>query len=394
MTDDDHSFKQEWLNDIGDEKVVCIEHASHIRRHPVNMSRLSTRFFYNRPKCQWALPVYNYINKINKYKYLNQTTRINIACIGTQNMVYSGEFLQQLFYNFDSIDFHVINRKIYKTYENFPNIKTYENLPTQQMMELLKKTHYILCFEMPNKLNAVADSMSASIPLAFSSGCQLIIPKSWQNYYNLNSVISYEDTLLQKNKSTTKMFLDGQINLNKIYDEQYELINHKNKTFNDILQTKLGKININFNCNQTKSIFSIIKEELISSNPNVVIDFTDNYDIIKILPNYFREINCFINGIEGGNQMFYHSDKNYFLDDKVLKINEPCFFIINFNSNYKQYLNKISKRGYLDVILIINTDSNIQEEISQEIKEDIRLYYKKINYLYTINNNFIIIPQK
>jgi hypothetical protein len=393
ITDDDKSFKQEWLDDIGESKVVCIDHTSQIRRNPYNMLRLSTRFYYYRPKCLWALPVYNYINKLDKYKYLNQTNRINVACIGLQNIVYSGEFLKQLFYNFDSIDFHVMNRKLDKTYENFSNIKTYENVSTHNLMELLKKTHYILCFENPDYLKPITCSISASVPLAFTSGCQLIIPKSWQHYYNFNSAISYEDTLLQKNKTTTKMFLNGQIDLNKIYSESYELINHKNKTFTDIIETKLDKNKLVYT--QTNSIFDKINKNITKKIPNVAIDLTNDIDIIKELTENFREVNCFINENLNLNKIFYHFDKEYFLNNTIFKIYEPCFFVIKSNSNYTHYLSELSKRCYGDIILI----TEINSEFIEDIKNNIIKNYKKIISLYPfnntiLNNHILIISQK
>lgn len=377
ITDDDYSFKQNWLDEFGEKKVICIDHSAYIRRVPTNMLRLGTRFFYQRPKCQWALPVYTFINKIDKIKYLAQTNRINLMCIGTQNKPYSGEFLKELFYNFDSIDFYVITRHLDKNYQNYPNIKTFENCSTQKMMELLKKTHYILCFENPNNLEPVSNSISASIPLAFDSGCQLIIPKSWQFYYNFNSVISYEDTLLQKNNVITKMFLNGHIDLDKIYNEAYELINHKNRMFDNIIQTKLGK----------NKIFEEINKKLIIDKPNVVIDLTDNYDRIKNLTNYFREVNCFIDKNLNKNKIFYHSDKEYFLSYTICKINEPCFFIFKDDYNCIQYLLKLSSRSYIDLILIIETDLTTLETIKTN--------FKKMYSIYSINNDSILIlPQK
>lgn len=386
ITDDDYSFQQKWLDEVGEKKVVCIDHSAHVRRQPNNMLRLSTRFFYNRPQCLWALPVYTYINKLDKIKYLAQTDRINVMCVGTQNKPYSGEFLKELFYNFDSIDFHVITRHLDKNYHNYPNIKTYENCSTEKMMELLKKTHYMLCFENPNNLEPVSNSISASIPLAFDSGCQLIIPKSWQVYYNFNSVITYEDSLLQKNNTTTKMFLNGQIDLDKIYSEAYELINHKNRIFNNIIQTKLGKNNIENN--HIKSIFSEITEKIIREKLNVVVDLTDNYDRIKDLTKHFREVNCFTDENLNENKIFYHSDKEYFLNNTVFKVCEPCFFIMNEDSNYANYLAKLSHRGYIDIIIIIGNNQNIMESI--------RTNYKKMHSIYPIQNKnlIIIISQK
>jgi hypothetical protein len=180
VTDDDNTFKQEWLDKIGETKIICIDHNAERITPPENMTRLGVRFFYHRPKCLWAIPVYQYINKLDKIKYLAQTDKINVVCIGKQGVPNSGEFLKELFYNFDSLEFHIVSRKIEPKFDNYSNIKTYENCSTKNMMEIIKKAHYMLCFEDPNELKYAFNGISASIPLAFNSGCQLIIPKSWQ----------------------------------------------------------------------------------------------------------------------------------------------------------------------------------------------------------------------
>ena len=75
LTDDDYSFKEEWINK---EKLIIIDHSAYIRRANDNaLARIGTRFFSNRPLCQWALPCYNGISKINKIKYLEKEDKIN-----------------------------------------------------------------------------------------------------------------------------------------------------------------------------------------------------------------------------------------------------------------------------------------------------------------------------
>ena len=51
--------------------------------------------------------------------------------------------MKELFINFEDIEFHIINRRILKNY-NSDNINTYEDCPTLKMMEIIKKSHYIL----------------------------------------------------------------------------------------------------------------------------------------------------------------------------------------------------------------------------------------------------------
>ncbi len=378
ITDDDLSFKQEWLDKIGESKIICIDHFAERIRPPTNMTRVGVRFFYHRPKCLWAMPVYQYINKIDKIKYLSQTNKINIVCVGKQGVPISGEFLKELFYNFDSLEFHIISRKIEPKF-NYSNIKTYENCSTKIMMEIIKNAHYMLCFEDPKNLGPISGSLSASIPLAFNSGCQLIIPKSWQNYYNLNSIISYEDSLLQKNNSTSKMFLTAQTDLDKIYNEAYDLIHHKNYVFDSILKNKFGCTYSNISNNLLTYIYDMI----INDKPIIAIDLSDNKIKIKNFVNDFREMNCFINENLNNNKIFYHSDKQFFLTNTINKINEPCFINIEYNDLTQIYLLHLSKRSYNDLILITNINNNTIQIIKNN--------FNKMHCLYSVNNDSIII---
>lgn len=384
VTDDDPTFKQEWLDKYGEKKVICIDHTVCIRRSPENMLRIGTRFFHLRPKCLWALPVYNYVNKFEKIKCLEQTNKINVVCMG-QTKPLSGEFLQKLIVNFNSIDFHIVSRKIEPKYKNFSNIKTYENCSTAQMMNLIKYAHYMICFESPTNLDPRSNSISGSIPLAFDSGCQLIIPKSFQYYYNFKSVITYEDALLQENDSTPQLILTQQIDLDKIYSEAYELIHHKNHTFEHILETKLGNTNFKYNNN----LLNVITGMFIDEKPKVAIDLTDNSQKINNLTEDFREINCFINHDLQKNNIYYHSNKEYFLSDTIFKIKESCFIFIENDSNTQKYLSKLSNRGYKDIIILENIIMN-----KNEIEKYLYVYKKLISFYPIENSNsIVIIPQ-
>ena len=169
ITDDDSTYSSKWLADYSS-KMVCIDHSAKIRRLPIEMLRLGTRFFHYRSSCLWALPIYTYLTKIDKIKILEETPTIHVVCIGIQNLPPSGKFLKELSTNFESITFHIIARAIKPIYGNYSNIKTYEKCSTLQMMELLKVARYVLCLENPTNLHPHANSMSGSIPLAFNSG--------------------------------------------------------------------------------------------------------------------------------------------------------------------------------------------------------------------------------
>ena len=229
VTDDDYSFLDEWF--IKD-KVIIIDHSAHIRRFSNNiLNRIGTRYFNMRPTCLWALPCYNGISKSNKIEYLKKTDNINVMCIGIQNRPPSILFLKKLFLNFDNINFHIISRNINELlYKDFTNIKTYLFCPTKIMFELVKKAHYILCIDNPYNSEPIENSMSGAIPISFSYGCNLIIPKTWQTNYKFKSIIEYNEY--------TRLTLQQNIPLNLIYDELNNLICHKNKVFDNILIKK------------------------------------------------------------------------------------------------------------------------------------------------------------
>lgn len=377
LTDDDMTFKQEWLDKIGEEKVIVIDHNGKIRREPINMSRLCTRCFYKRPNCHWALPVYNLLNKFEKIKYLSRTNTINVVCMGVQNIPPSVDILKKLFCNFDSINFHIISRIFNNSFNNFKNIKYYLNCQTTLMMELIKCAHYVLFFDNPHNIEPIANSMSGAIPLAFSSGCQIIIPENWQTYYNFKSALTYKDLIVQNNYKTTQMFLTPLTYLDKIYDETYELIHHKNNTLDNLVDKHIKNNNDIF-----RNYFSI--DENISTLINVAVDFTDDKASIQKQSNFFREVNCFINEDLNNKKIFYHFCKEHFINNFVFKINEPCFFNMDSESITENYFSKLSLRGYRDIIVI---KTNNQTETIKMIKDNFNKFYS----LYTNPNEKIVV---
>jgi len=250
LTDDDKTFKEEWLETYGLNKVICIDHCGLIRRNNMKI-RIGTRFFHRRPNCYWALPCYYGIDKNKKLellsnidenlnKYYISDKKIKVLCIGIQNRPPCIEFLTSLFENFNNLEFHIIARFFDNKFEEYTNIYIYENCPTALMFELAKNSLYILCLENPNNQFPIADSISGAIPLAFSYGCQLILPFTWQQCYNFKSAISYNDNFLQKN-GQSRLTLQNNINLDLIYDELYKLVLHRNKTFDLVLNSYIKK---------------------------------------------------------------------------------------------------------------------------------------------------------
>ena len=226
ITDDDSTFK-----DNGKIKIICIEHIDYIRRLNVYY-RIGTRFFVDRPDCDWVIPCYNGISKKNKLEILKKENKINVICIG-KSQPYNIETLKNIFCveEISKINFYLIGREINNIdhFKNYFNIFIYNNCSTLNMLCLLKKSHYILCLDIFDDFHYEKQAISGSIHLGFSFGCTIIIPNDWQVYYNFKSVINYNS------KKNNKIKLSKNINLDKLFDERFDLINHRNLIFNKVL---------------------------------------------------------------------------------------------------------------------------------------------------------------
>ena len=232
LTDDDMSFKDEWLIKYN-YKIITINHWQKNRRieTPYN---IGTRFFVTNPYQEYILPSYMGI-PYNQKKKILLNNKINVSCIGAQNIPPSTLFLKDLFTNFNEINFHIVARHIPYNY-NSSNINTYIFPSCNDMFNIINKSDYILCIEIPNT-DTKSNCISGAIPLSFSYGCQLLIPKIWQDYYNFKSSISYLDNHVQNN-GNSKLTLSKNINLDNIYNELYEIINHRNNIFDNIFINK------------------------------------------------------------------------------------------------------------------------------------------------------------
>lgn len=359
LTDDDMSFNEDWINKYGSTKIICIDHWGYVRRKPKDndfLERIGTRFFNIRPQCKWALPCYQVIDKNDKINNLLEENKINITCIGIQNRPPSGECLMQLFKNFNDLEFSVITRQLNNNYEGFNNIKTFEKCPTDKMMEILRKTHYVLCFDNPHNPQPINNSISAAIPLAFNFGCKLIIPKIWQKYYNFKNIIIYDE-----NNMNAQLELNKNMNLDSIYNELYSLISHRNRVFDNAIKLRYSKLDI---YRPNNSIYSQICKFLFYDKPNIFINFENN---IHLENGEFREI--------------YQNIK---YDQFILEINESIIFNINYlNNDLFNILKLLSNRSNIDIIVINNIESNFETNIKNN--------YTRQYIIYNINELNIII---
>ena len=164
-TDDDIFFK---FNK--QENVICIDHYHQIRNESINI-HIGTRYFQSRPELDWVLPVYRQIDVNTK----NKIAKDNILFIGksAKDMINS-DFVKD---NKDKINCIFIDRLI-------------NNINTNEMIDLLKESKYVF---ISDRNDHIDKSMSASIPLALTFLCTLILPKEMNDIYKFKSVIEYDN---------------------------------------------------------------------------------------------------------------------------------------------------------------------------------------------------------
>ena len=381
LTDDDKSFKEEWLEEFGEKKVICIDHCGLIRRNNV-MLRIGTRFFNRRPNTLWALPCYYGISKTNKKEILNlncseliigkksleiSNNKIKILCIGIQNRPPNIEFLYNLFENFKELEFHIIARFFDTNYNSYKNIYTYELCPTNIMFDLAKKSNYILCIDNPLNPFPIANSISGAIPIAFSYGCQLIIPYTWHQCYNFKSSIFYNEN--------TKLTLMNNCNLDIIYNELYDLVLHRNKLFDNIFKKNIKQNNMIYNWQA--NILSLIDYPI----PSIYFSINNNLNDSQIinLQNDFREIHYLNNNqyILNKNYVYNHYDFNI-----INQLNDAVLFEIN-DTEQLNIIHILGKRNHKDIIILNKCDIN----------EIINIYNRQCIY-YNYEDKIILISQR
>jgi hypothetical protein len=356
---------KDWENKYGETKLISIEHFSTIRREKV-FDRIGTRFFYHRPNCKWAIPTYLATNMETKNQLLS-TDKIIVTCIG--KMIPPQEILKSLIVNFDSIEFNLVGRKINFVFDS-PNIHVYKNLDVTKMMTLIQSSDYLFCYNQ-NDNDYAKLAISGSIPLAFNHGCRLIMPKSWNSYYNFKSALTYD--------INDKITLIKNNNLEQIYSELWELISHRNEVFDNVFKKKFD----NYSNNLTSNCFlSKISKLLNKPNYNTLVCFDL---IIPDFSNDFRELH-FINSSDNQNKIkknnIYYHIINQTTQLLLTKILGPSIFCLSSqNPNLELIFKMLQLRHYKDILIIINPklfDENIL----------MKNYDKKhVKYIMTTTNN-------
>jgi len=189
LTDDDLSFPRSYITD----NIVCINHTALKNKRPlIKYSFLTGPFKKN---INYVLPIFEYIDYETKIKILKKNNRPIISFIGSNSVPYNLSELSKIT-NINKFDVYIINRKIHKKMHSskLPNMYLFENISAIKMFELLTKTNYIFYYPVNNKSSLQLDNkvISACVPLSFSMGCKLIIPKKMNCRFKFKSIITYD----------------------------------------------------------------------------------------------------------------------------------------------------------------------------------------------------------
>jgi hypothetical protein len=232
-TDDDYNFKTEWIN----EKCISINHHYTIRRLEYSHN-LGTRPFIENMR-YWALPCYPLLNNLEKQN--GGESDINIAIIGGLNNELNYDIINRL-ESSGQIILHICGRNynkinIYKIKSNII-VNVYMNMKTIEMLNLLKKTDFILTDTSNNLKNINGQVMSGAVPLAFSTLTPLIISKTNNQIYNFKNIIEFdlcsEDMIIIEK---------GKINIGLLVEERDILVSMLDNYIDNIFKFPILKLN-------------------------------------------------------------------------------------------------------------------------------------------------------
>jgi len=386
ITDDDNTFKDEWFINHGN-KIISIKHCHIDRTHPVYLS-INTRYIFDQPGNKWVIPVYNGISKNDKFDLISKSNKIKVLSVG-KVFPLSYTYLYNIFENIDDIEFNIVTLSFdsikkfdFKKLEH-PNINIHINIYVEKFINLLKESSYVIICDIDNnyvdnmnndndnnkKFNIDIDNykqnhrisyvIQSGLHLGISHGCKLLLPSRYNKYYGLRDAITYNERaspdIIDDNNNKIKLEKITIESLNNTYTQLYELINHRNITFDNIINNKnLPRVFITFN------------EEYINSHTN----FRERYWITNIFYN---------SNIETFNNIQF-----------IYRINAPILFVFKYED--ESFINTIillNIRQHPDIIIIYVDNDNYSNLI-----KNLHDYYTKMAYIDYNNNKLTIVPHK
>ena len=217
LTDDDMSYP----NHLIFNNTICIDHSIQQNRRPQVKYHIPIIPFHAKIT-DFILPVFDYITIETKIKKISEHKRPIITFLGDSAIPCDSSVLRVIS-NLHDFDIYIINRRIVNKNFNLPNVFFFENIPANHMFELLISSTYI-CY-IPNKTSSSSPkhyeckSMTAAMPLSFTTGCKLIIPQNMNKFLKLNSVLEY--------LPYTQFSLELSPSLVETFQEREQLLKHR-----------------------------------------------------------------------------------------------------------------------------------------------------------------------
>lgn len=160
-------------------RVIVTEHDDNRSLGLPAYRLLQTRQF-RRLSLNWMIPVWNAPPQ-EKYD------RLTVMAVGNAAL-YISAILPSLFANFSDIQFILADRNM--TAGANANITTYNNLDATVLLEMAGKSHYILFWPTTGySQKHKHDSLTASVPLAYSVGSPLILPADFADALGLQGTL-------------------------------------------------------------------------------------------------------------------------------------------------------------------------------------------------------------
>jgi hypothetical protein len=159
--------------------------------------------------------------------------RTSIALIGTSWALLSAVQLRAIFTDFDSIDFHVVSRKVSRELGSEPNVTLHEDAGTNEMMSVVMKAHYVAA-----PFGGVFDEsqLSGCVPLAFSTGTPLII-SAIQNAHLL-----FDSALVVNSGPVGSLQRTAPASVRAVITERDKLCSHRDAVYTGILADAIPKV--------------------------------------------------------------------------------------------------------------------------------------------------------
>lgn len=233
VTDDDPRFPIK----APDNRVICIDHDLKIRNKQIKC-HIATRPF--KPLRAWMLPVFPIVdidtkksmnaNSFNSTSNSTSTSSIKVVMIASQYNDFSQIYK---FRNANNIPIeliyvgrglftrdHVILQDLSKKFKTTIKIK----LNTLELIELLVKSHYVLVSSCHKSY--LREKMSGAIPLAFATGCQLLMHQPMIDEYQFKSALTISETTVE---------LPDIPDYDAVFAEQTSLLKHFDNTLSSCL---------------------------------------------------------------------------------------------------------------------------------------------------------------